>query len=319
MPNPFKRFDGQKMQQAVKDRVADSVQNARTNTAGIGFVQWVAIVVCILCVAVIVGSIVSMMNAQTEYTSFYETNMSEISRLNAELTNYENAEVQTPEQLEASVVSAYENGARVAYLQNTYFDISVATQLDAWRENMTALAVYFDENTTRGQEPWFSPDMRANYTKLTWQFVSDVTSAAESFPVVWLCRNENDRLVAFALGQYHADIDKFSDITVTITSFGADNYMETIDLSETDPTGEQPYEEYNPVDVPDGYHLEVNEDGTTSIVDESGQVYDGDSQVEGVIIGPDSFTDDSGSEFAEDFQDAVNGRIEAFQNGGASE
>ena len=92
MPNPFKRFDGQKMQQAVKDRVADSVQNARTSTAGIGFVQWVAIVVCILCVAVIVGSIVSMMNAQTEYTSFYETNMSEISRLNAELTNYENAE-----------------------------------------------------------------------------------------------------------------------------------------------------------------------------------------------------------------------------------
>ena len=171
MPNPFKRFDGQKMQQAVKDRVADSVQNARTNTAGIGSVQWVAIVACILCIAVIVGSIVSMMNAQTEYTSFYETNMSEISRLNAELTNYENAEVQTPEQLEASVVSAYENGARVAYLQNTYFDISVATQLDAWRENMMAFAVYFDEHTRRARAQWCSPDMRSNYQRSTWQLL----------------------------------------------------------------------------------------------------------------------------------------------------
>ena len=310
MANPFHNFDKDAFQQKIKDRMSDSVQNARTSTALIGPLQWLAIIVCVLGVALCVGSLLNMTREQDNYVLMYESNVSEISRLNAELTNYQNASVPTAEELHVSVVSAYEKGARVAFLQNAYFDIDASSQEAAWRENLVALAAYFDENTIRGQEQWFRPTNLYAYTELMWQFASDVSSAAEVFPVVWLCYDENDRLVAYALGQYHSDTELFSNVEVVVTSYGRASYVVQTDEGFIDPSSDDSYVEYNPIEIPDGYHLEVNEDGSTTIVEDNGNVYQ-DDVVTDII---------DGGQFAEDFQEAINDRVESLEpRGGASE
>lgn len=314
MTNPLKNFDKDAFQQKLKDKMSDSMQNAKSSTARVGPLQWAAIVVCVLCIGGMVGSFLNMTNQQDAYTVSYEDNVSTISQLKAEISQYQNAELPTPDELEVSVTSAYEKGARVAYFQTTYFSLDVVNQQDAWRENLVALAPYFDENTGKGQEKWFSPDRTANYTKLTWQFVSDVTSAADEFPVVWLLRDESDSLVAFTTGMYHTDSGLFSDIEVIVTSYGETNYMDT-SSDGTGPTDSGPLETYDPVSIPNGYHVEINDDGSTSVVDANGNPYEGD--LDGTILGEGGLG--SNATFQEEFEAAVNGRVNGLDVGGDSE
>lgn len=305
------------------DRVSDFFRKLKRTIRGWGILQWAAFGVSIVCVVIMAALVIQLFQMKNNYETVYPQNAATIASLQSELAIYQNPDDDVdPDTLEKVAKSAYAQGSRVAALQNAFWDCYTNSKLsgtsveDAYRENIMSLSKFFDESTGAGLDCWFQPDLTiTNVSKrIAWTFVSDLRSTDDQFDVLWLCKDTQGALVAYATGVFDAETELFSDITYNTTTYGHTNYQSEVESYDKDPADDGTYIPVDNVDIPAGYTTVINPDGSVSIVDADGNAYDpeavGDPATE---VWSGEFKND----FGEDFQDAINKRVEAMtqQNG----
>lgn len=305
------------------DKVSDSFRKLKRTIRGWGILQWVACGVSIVCVVIMAVFVIQLFQAKDNYEVLYPQNAAMISSLQSELSVYQNTDNDmNSDALEKVAKTAYAQGARVASLQNAFWDCYTNSKLsgtsveDAYRENIMSLSKFFEESTGAGLDCWFQPDLTiTNISKrISWTFVSDLRSTDDQFDVLWLCKDTQGALVAYATGVFDAETELFSDITYNTTTYGHTNYQSEVESYDQDPADDGTYIPVDNIDIPTGYHATINSDGSVVIVDDEGNLYDAEA-----VGNPatEYWSGEFKNDFGEDFQDAINKRVEAMtqQNG----
>ena len=303
------------------DKISDFFRHVKHMFRNWGIFQWVSFGICMICLVIVGIFTANLFSSRSAYESAYADNAAQIALLKSELSSYENAPTVDPDVVAKTSKSAYAKGSKVASLQNSFWQcyttstLSGQTISEALTENIVALSEYFDETTAAGTDIWFQPDMTiTNLTdRLGWFFVSDIKSSADEFDVLWLCRDSNGYLVAYATGVFHTDTELFSDIHYGSTSYGRREFTSYVDDPYTDPENDGTYMAVDNVDIPAGYQAVIRPDGSVDIVDSEGNSYSAEE-------GGEDYSEWQGgfhSDFSQEWDAAVTGRANAFANKGA--
>lgn len=285
-------------------RFSDVLSNVKTTLSQFSLFHVVPIVAGVICLVVVGFSAYGFLSAQDTYNSSYSNNVSSISKLEADLAFYEAGVDVDVEAVQASVSSAFELGSKVAQLQEMFWSIDIETQEDAYIDNIIRLMECFTVETGRGSDCWFMySEGNAEEKGLNWQFLSDIKSAEESFPVVWVCKDSSQKIICLVDGMYDSEENVFYDVHVSNTQYGANTYMEYLNAYDTDSReSDGTIIVDNESDLPEGTHYEVGEDGELTIVDSNG------NEVEGSVFNP-----SQDEAFADAFEQAVNDRADRFK------
>lgn len=181
--------------------------------------------VAVSLVIVVVG-FVSGNTRVAELSEIRDANEAQIQDLRAELSRLEGptAADAAPEPGVSRGASPISAGAAVAAYQNQYYD----ARLDA---NPAAKAEIVRKSVEANLEPgavemaaeWFTCENVS--ARFTWEFRSRYECVGETMECLWTCVDRNQLVVAFAVGTYHADSNKFSDISVHATRYGESTYQ----------------------------------------------------------------------------------------------
>lgn len=190
------------------------------------FVLIAAVVVSLVITA---AGFVSGNSRAAELREVRDANEAQIEDLRAELSRLEGptASDEAPEPGKRDVKSPISAGAAVAAYQNQYYDARVQTD-PATRARLIELS---REQLKTNLEPgaaemaaeWFTCENVS--ARFTWEFKSRYECVGETMECLWTCVDRNQLVVAFAVGTYHADSNKFSDISVHMTRYGSGTYQ----------------------------------------------------------------------------------------------
>lgn len=124
-------------------------------------------------------------------------------------------------------------GMDVAGLQNRYFGDE--DMLDVQHE----LESYFSD--VSGGLRWFSPGSNSNGAMWHYETGSGIESAGKSG--MWLCRDDDGNLCAYAVADYDADSHKFANAECHVTTDGLAQSM-AVDIPEAGLCEDEDYDEY---------------------------------------------------------------------------
>ena len=279
----------------MKDNILDFFEDVRDRLSEFSGLQLAAAAVIAVCVVGVTVAVLGSGGAGAEYEAKYQENLTEITRLNSELTALTNENERRPDASEITVAmkSANTAGMAVAGLQTAYQDCVVNAGEtgsegfeSAITKNAEALDVYFDDTAKNARVPWFTVtgDTPA---RLVWTFMTNYTFSAETVECLWLCRDNAGNLVAFTLGTYSGSTGLFSDVHYYATAYGNKNYR----------TPDDPVSTYS-VDLTDGSGSVTV--GTDAMVRPEGYSFDEN----GNLIGPDGEPYMGDENWAADFEDA---------------
>lgn len=139
------------------------------------------------------------------------------------------------------ISAAFKAGTKIATCQNDYTSLQLAAKggrsdEDRLNEISGDISELFDEDSRVWRVPWFVAEGCA------WEFTTTYAIHEEQFPVLWVCRNENDALMACAVGVYDVEVGVFTDVDVQVTQAGQRV------LRENDSDEDGPAVSQNPLD-----------------------------------------------------------------------
>lgn len=272
--------------------------------------QFLMAVMIFLSIIIIGVAMMGSVADKAEYERLYQENLTKIAGLQAEIDNLASLDIE-PDEIQQAIYSAVDAGNKVASYQTEFQTCYQSLDVDkALQENMKSLTQYMDLSSGAGYEPWFVPEHISNTSWCTWQFATNYELASKDFPVLWVCYDNKSELVAYAIGTYHADDNKFSDIAFTHTTYGITKYT-TVDLTD-DAGTEDVFDIQDTIDIPDGYLLDAN----GNLVDAAGNPYVSD------VDGGDDVLEWAGgfaNDFGDDFSDAIGQRQDAVNQAKAGE
>lgn len=279
----------------MKDNILDFFEDVRDMAASFSVLQIATVIIVIICVFGALFGALGFSKSGAEYEAQYQANLTEITRLNSELTALTNETNRTPNASDVAVAmkSANTAGMAVAGLQTAYQDCVVNSGMEgtdsfesALTKNAEALDVYFDIDDKNARVPWFSVTSDTP-ARLVWTFMTNYTFSTESVECLWVCRDNPGNLVAFAMGTYTASTGLFSDVKYYATAYGNKNYR----------TPDDPVTVYS-VDLADGSgSIDIDQ---SAMIQPDGFNFDAD----GNLIGPDGEPYMENENWASAFEDA---------------
>lgn len=269
----------------MKDNILDFFEDVQDKLADYSKLQIATVIVVILCLVFIGIFGISSSKSNAEYEAKYQENLTEITRLNSELTALTNENNRTPDAsgITVAMKSANTAGMAVAGLQTAYQDCVVNAGMEgsesfetALVKNAEALDVYFDDDDKNARVPWFTVT-NDNPARLVWTFMTNYTFSAESVECLWVCRDNSGNLVAFALGTYTASNGLFSNVRYYGTAYGNKNYRTPDDtvapysVDLIDGSGSTTVDTSAMIE-PEGFHFDEN----GNLIGPNGEPYMGD-------------------------------------------
>lgn len=141
--------------------------------------------------------------------------LEEKNNIYADLTAEGNNKTEV-EEIHVKLNSAATAGQEVASLQNNYVLCIEADKTDDYIANKEAMRKYVDEDSS---DVWYG--LLKKYGEYEWTFNSTYSFSETSVPVLWTCKSPRDNiLLAYAVGTYVVESDKFTHIECRYTSQG---------------------------------------------------------------------------------------------------
>lgn len=194
------------------------------------------VVACIALLAVAGLFAVMKVTGQATYDQKRAANEASIEELQKQLDSIKDPEV-TVEEVEAQVYSAGDAGSRVADFQNLYR--TSGTDSESTKTIAENMDRYLDDSSNIWRIPWYSE--RVSLQGVKWQFETTYSFTEKSIPVLWTCKDEDGRLLAYATADYVGETKKFTNVDVCKTSLGvsaalAENETTHANLPSPSPT-----------------------------------------------------------------------------------
>lgn len=216
----------------MKDNILDFFEDVQDWVAEFSLIQIITSIVLVISLIGIIAGVVMSGRSKAEFEAEYQSNLTELTRLNSELTALTNENNLQPDvsDIKIALKSANTAGMAVAGLQTAYQDCGVNAGPEdsesfatAMKKNAESLDVYFDDDTKNARVPWFSVTSD-NAARLIWTFMTNYMFSGDTVECLWMCRDNPGNLVAFAIGTYTASTNLFSDVHYYATAYGNKNY-----------------------------------------------------------------------------------------------
>lgn len=171
--------------------------------------------ICIIIALILGVRLAISVSGYNEKTHSYDSQISDLERDYANLSEYEG----TVEQVKIKLYSASETGNKVCDLQNSYGNTkdfaSVATQLDA----------YLSSDSSNYRTPWFYDENHAG----KWTFHTNYQIGNTVIPCLWTY-DVAGVMYEYVVGNYNADTNMFSNLEKHMTTQGTE-YMNKVNVA----------------------------------------------------------------------------------------
>lgn len=181
---------------------------------GIIVISLVASIVAIGYGSMVVSGYESQMSAQNETIRDLEGQLTEMDK-----------EASDKVEVKAVLNTAAQAGTEIAAYQTKF-----ATMSDKDRENLDVVAsemrAMFSTSDSGATVPWYVGE------DYTWHFETTYSFAGNYVPVVWLCRDHYDEVLAYATATYDVKEQVFKDVEWATVSQGNVRTSDDIDIPE---------------------------------------------------------------------------------------
>lgn len=182
--------------------------------------QRVAVIaVSVICVIIFIACVVSAGISTSDTEETIATLEQQKADLAYQLEQVGKVEPVTEVQVKEAVRSAAVAGGTVAELQNTYSTLPSGSMREQRAENTEKLSQFFSESDINAQTEWYGIAYSSG-EGLTWSFESNYAFDADEVEVLWLLKDKDGRLYAYATAVYNAGDEKFHDVVWNRTMLG---------------------------------------------------------------------------------------------------